>query len=132
MGRRQRTTTEERAWVVSEWEASGQSAATFARTMGIAMCTLYGWRRQLRAQPAASEEVIAIPPSSPGAGNRVHMRTPGASFAEVVLRAPAEADNPGRNDGWIEISIDNAVIRVGSSFDDEHLRRVINVLREAP
>ncbi len=124
MAARQRTTAEERAWVVAEWEASGQSAVAFAQTMGIAMCTLYGWRRQIRAKakqsdparPAASAHTPVAQPTSP-------------SMAEVILRPSAPSQPAEASMSGIEITIGDAVIRIGESFDDHHLRRILDVLR---
>lgn len=113
MGRQQPTTPEERQRIVAEWTASGLSAAAFAEAHGMAMCTLYGWRRQLRARSTGRVDRGAAP-----------------AFAEVVLRSSeADAHRAGAEPPSIELVIADVVVRVGAAFDDAHLRRVVDVLR---
>jgi transposase-like protein len=62
--------------LVARWEASGESAAVFARHVGVNAMTLYRWRRELRSAgsgPALSKIVeirlgdglsVEVPPSS--------------------------------------------------------------------
>jgi len=55
--------TEDKAQIVEEIEASGDSVCTAARRRGLSPQQLFGWRRQLReARRTLAEEVPAIVP----------------------------------------------------------------------
>lgn len=110
-----RHTSEDRARLLGEWEASGVSAAEFASRAGVTAHTLYAWRRRARADMGTG--------AGGGAGR----------FAEVVVRpssaGPATAIDAGAACDRIEIAVGEAVVRVGETFDEAHLRRVLDVVR---
>ena len=107
-----RRTAEDRARILADWMASGLSAPAFAPQIGVTAHTLYAWRRRARADEGPSAH---------------------ARFAELVVRRSADDAMPVTGerepDGRIEIVVGEAVVRVGATFDDDHLRRVLDVVR---
>jgi hypothetical protein len=62
-----------------------------------------------------------------------HGRSDDVRFAELVVRPSPDRALPvvgaGAPDGRIEIAVGEAVVRVAATFDDDHLRRVLDVVR---
>jgi len=117
MSQQRRFTTEDRDRILGEWATSGLSGSKFAESAGMSSHTLYLWRRRARANAAASGAAISWAGTEASRG----------SFAEVVLRPAAGHETHAP----IEIAVGDAVVRVGSAFDDDQLRRVLGVLRAA-
>ena len=117
MPQQRRFTTEDRDRILGEWATSGLSGSKFAEVAGLSSHTLYLWRRRTRANAAVSGAASSSGATEPSRG----------AFAEVVLRPAAghEAHAP------IEIAVGDTVVRVGAAFDDDQLRRVLDVLRAA-
>ena len=108
---RKRFAPADRARVLAEWEANGLTAKQFARQLGVSMYTLYTWRRAARAEAGTT----SVGP-----------------FAEVVVRRATEqesATDAGMRGAPIEIEVGDAVVRVGSAFDDGDLQRVLTAVR---
>lgn len=98
------------AWpeLVARWEASGESAAEFARRLGTGAATLYRWRRKVMAT-AARDPALPV-----------------AKLVEVRPAVVAFAD-----DGFeVRLAGDRGV-RVPPSFDAEALGRLLRVLEAA-
>lgn len=76
--RAQRRTAAQRAKLVEQWEASGQSAASFAHGRGFSGASLYSWRSRLDGRRRPPEE--DDPP--PGSG---------LDFVPVVVEAQSES-----------------------------------------
>lgn len=107
--RRRRWTAEEASAVLDAVAASGLSLNGFATRHGLQPCRLYRWSRQLRRGAAQVEPV---------------------GFEEVPVPVPA-ADE-WRDDDRIEVALPSGhVVRLGASFDDGALRRLLAVLGEA-
>ena len=104
VGRRQRWTDEEKAWIVAESLDPATPVSAVARRYGLHASQLFTWQRQL-ATPAMREVPAFVP-----------------VVAEGNL-APVEM--PGR----IEIALGPAVVRVGADVDAAALRRVLEVVR---
>jgi transposase len=63
-GRRRKWSDEDKARIVAEIVASGDSVCSVARRHGLSPQQLFGWRRQLRGAaggPSESEEVQFVP-----------------------------------------------------------------------
>ena len=117
MSQRRRFTIEDRNRILGEWATSGLSGPKFAEIAGMSSHTLYLWRRRATSNAAVSGAASSSGATEPSRG----------SFAEVVLRPVA-----GRaTQAPIEIAVGDAVVRVGTAFDDDQLRRVLDVLRAA-
>jgi transposase len=122
-GRRRRWSNEDKARIVGEIIASGDSVCAVARRHGLSPQQLFGWRRQLReaaaAQPQSEEEVQFVP-----------------AVVEVVAQAPVlgqERKAPrckSRSDvGMIEIEVDGVVVRVGRGADADTIAAVVQALK---
>jgi transposase-like protein len=98
---------EERRRLVRDWKESGESAAVFAKRIGVASNSLYRWRSALAsAAPEVSESALS-------------------RIVEVrAAVAPASAH--------FEIDVGSRRVRVPASFDEEGLRRLLRVLEVAP
>src|ERR1044071_7412827 len=93
-GRRRKWSDEDKARIVAEIIASGDSVCSVARRHGLSPQQLFGWRRQLReASGAHSEEVQFVP-----------------AVVEAALAAPAvdrQRKVMRKGDSWIiEIEVE--------------------------
>ena len=121
--RRRRWRTSDAEAVVEAWEGSSSSMMAFAAAHGIKFQRLSRWRSRLRRKrdpaPSAGSETALIP------------------LAPVVVRAftePAKQPAPDPitpTHGVLDVAVGPAVVRVPTDFDDEHLRRVVEVLARA-
>jgi len=92
--------------LVARWEASGESAAMFARHVGVNAMTVYRWRRELRT--TASES--------------------GPALAKIVEVRPARLSADDR----FEVRLgDGRSVEVPPSFDAGALERLLRVLEPA-
>lgn len=113
MSRTSRAVWEKR---VERWQSSGLTAKEFAAEIGVKAGTLSHWKWQL-----GHEARVAAKPKGSQKRSVKRAREP-VSFTEVIVNA----EQPS---GLIEIVLDaRRVVRVGGSFDDEVLSRVLNVL----
>ena len=121
-GRRRTWSAEDKARIVAEIVASGDSVSAVARRHGLAPQQLFGWRRELQASqtaPEHTEELQFVPavldaaPSSPPVRRQRRM-----------LRRQAE---PGA--GMIEVEIDGVTVRVGHGADAKTVTAVLRVLK---
>src|SRR4051812_39339871 len=95
--------------LVARWEASGESAAMFAATVGVSARTLCRWRRELRKQAAADSAVPAL--------------------TKLVEVRPARLASDDR----FEVRLPSGrSVRVPASFDEAALERLLRVLEVAP
>lgn len=99
------------AWpeLLARWEASGESAAEFARRIGTGAATLYRWRRELKRTAAGRDPAPAL-----------------AKLVEVRPAVAAWADERFE----VRLAGDRSV-RVPQSFDAEALGRLLRVLEAA-
>ena len=92
--------------LVARWEASGESAAVFARHVGTKAVTLYRWRRELRKAGAA----------------------PGPMLAKIVEVRPARLAADDR----FEVRLgDGRSVGVPPAFDARARERLLRVLEPA-
>jgi transposase len=122
-GRRRTWSDADKARVVAEIEASGDSVSGVARRHGLSPQQLFGWRRQVReAQTVGSrdEELRFVP--------------------AVVDAAPRDAAGPrqrkatGRHQdeplaGTIEVAIDGVMVRIGPGAPAETIAAVLRALK---
>lgn len=93
--------------MVARWEASGESAAVFARHVGTKAMTLYRWRRELR-----------------NAARELEPR-----LAKIVEVRPARLATDDR----FEVRLgDGRSVGVPPAFDASELERLLRVLGAAP
>lgn len=89
-------TKDERARIVSEWRASGQSAYQFAKGKGIVLNSLKRWASAEAERPAFVRLEVAAPPA-PSTPAQVAIEVRGArvvvekGFDAGLLRAVVEA-----------------------------------------
>jgi transposase len=120
-GRRRTWSAEDKALIVAEIEASGDSVSAVARRHGLSPQQLFGWRRELQASQAAlshPEELQFVPAVLTAASSppvRRQHRTP---------RHQAEPDA-----GMIEVEIDGMIVRVGQGADAKTITAVLHALR---
>jgi transposase len=123
-GRRRTWSDGDKARIVAEIAASGESVSAVARRHGLSPQQLFGWRRQLQPSPTAlsdAEELVFVPavvgaaPSSPSVRRQCKM-----SRHQVELGA-----------GMIEVEIDGVTVRVGRGADAKTLTAVLRVLKDA-
>jgi transposase len=121
-GRRRTWSAEDKARIVAEIIASGDSVSAVARRHGLSPQQLFGWRRELKASRAAlspTEELRFVPaildvaPSS-----RAVRRRP---------RMPRHQVDPGA--GMIEVEINGVTVRVGHGADARIVTAVLRALK---
>ena len=107
-GRRRRWTADQKARIVAESHADGETVSAVARRHGLTPQQLFGWRREARQQAADAGDGIA--------------------FAPVIVEAPSPcAGDPGV--AAIEIVIGGAVVRVPPGADVATLQTVLCALK---
>jgi transposase len=108
-GRRVRSEGE-RARIVAESLVPGAQVSEVARKHGATRWQIYDWRRRLRQR-----------------GELAPRRSPGASFAPLVVEGPAA--EPHVPAAKLEIAIGDVVVRTDAAIDGEQLSRVIRAVR---
>jgi transposase len=118
-GRRRTWSDEDKARIVAEIVASGESVSAVARRHGLSPQQLFGWRRELQASQTAlshAEELQFVPAVLDGA--------PSVRRQRKMLRGQVE---PGA--GMIEVEIDGVTVRVGRGADAKTVRAVLRTLK---
>ena len=116
-GRRRRWTADQRAEIVAESFADGETVSAVARRHGLTPQQLFGWRREARQQTEGD------------AGDS------GAGFTPVIVGAPrSHADGPiapawPGGSAKIEIVIGAATVRVPPGIDAVTLATVLRAVR---
>jgi hypothetical protein len=104
--------------LVEAWRASGLSGAAFCRQHDLRVQRLHYWRERLgypiKVVGGSSRTSVAVPPPSDG-------------FVQLVVSTPPTSPNT-----HVDIVIGGAIIRVGSGFDADLLRRVVGALGVEP
>jgi len=117
-GRRRTWSDEDKARIVAEIVASGESVSAVARRHGLPPQQLFGWRRELQSSQTAlshAEELQFVPavldaaPSSPS------------------RKMPRRQNEPGA--GMIEVEIDGVMVRVGRGADAKIVTVVLRALK---
>ena len=120
-GRRRTWSAEDKALIVAEILASGDSVSAVARRHGLSPQQLFGWRRELQASQTAlshPEELQFVPAVLAAASSSPVRRQ------RRTLRHQAE---PGG--GMIEVEIDGVVVRVGHGADAKTVTAVLRALK---
>jgi transposase len=121
-GRRRKWSGEDKARIVAEIVASGQSVCAVARRHGLSPQQLFGWRRQLKeaaARHSEAEELQFVPAVLdvvvPAPAVRGHRKAP---------RCKSEPDA-----GTIEVEVDGVTIRVGRGADANTIAAIVHALK---
>ena len=166
-GRRRRWSTDEKARILVESLKPGANISEVARRNGLSPQQLFGWRREVRCDPAVGrsgapgKEARALISESADAANKAAVPDPTAptpspvhkrgrpkqdrgerypsadtpTFAAVVIAAPAAPPSSplagASPSGTIEITIGDAVVRVGGQVDVALLATVLRAVRRA-
>jgi transposase len=112
VARRRRWPRSEKVRIVAESYAPGASATAVAVRHGLHRNQIFAWRRQFRSQ------AVLIDRAAP-------------EFVPLTLASPSESGTAtGEANGRIEVIAAGITIRVGTGFDGDDLRRVLQIVRE--
>ena len=121
-GRRRTWSDEDKARVVAEIEASGDSVSGVARRHELSPQQLFGWRRQVREAQAAvprddePQFVPAVIDAAPSdTAERLQRKTP-----------RRQRDDPL---GTIEVAIDGVTVRIGPGAPADTIAAVLRALK---
>jgi transposase len=120
-GRRRTWSAEDKALIVAEIVASGDSVSAVARRHGLSPQQLFGWRRELQASQTAlshPEELQFVPAVLAAASSPPIRRQ---------HRTPRRQAEPGG--GMIEVEIDGVIVRVGHGADAKTVTAVLRALK---
>jgi transposase len=121
-GRRRSWSGEDKARIVAEIVASGQSVCAVARRHGLSPQQLFGWRRQLKEAVAGhseAEELQFVP-----AVVDVVAQTPAVRGRRKAPRCKSEPDA-----GVIEVEVNGVTIRAGRGADANTIAAIVRALR---
>lgn len=117
-GRRRKWSDEDKARIVAEIFASGDTVCSVARRHGLSPQQLFGWRRQLRGAAGGHSEAEEV------------------QFVPAVVDAvvPARERKAGRckakaDCGIIEIEVDGITIRAGRGADPTMIASIVQALK---
>jgi len=118
-GRRRSWSCEEKAAIVAESYAAGETVSAVARRHGLTAQQLFTWRRLARGGPAAEEPPMFVP------------AVVGDAPAGQPIRASARVQQRRRTvvQASIELEIDGVVVRVGEGARAATVEAVIRALR---
>lgn len=119
-GRRRKWHHEDKARIVAEIVASGDSVCAVARRHGLSPQQLFGWRRQLREAAASEAEELQFVPAVVDAVARASV---------LRRRRQASRCKSGLDVGTIEIEVDGVTIRVGCGADVQMIAAVVQALK---
>jgi transposase len=121
-GRRRTWSDEDKARVVAEIEASGDSVSGVARRHGLSPQQLFGWRRQVReARAVASRD--EEPRFVPAVVDAALSDTAGPR----LRKTPRHRDGPLA--GMIEVAIDGVMVRIGADVPADTIAAVLRTLK---
>jgi transposase len=121
-GRRRKWSEEDKARIVAEIVASGDSVCAVARRHGLSPQQLFGWRRQLResaARHSEAEELAFVP-----AVVDVVAAAPALRQRRNAPRCKSESDG-----GTIEVEVDGVTIRAGRGADANTIAAIVHALK---
>lgn len=121
-GRRRTWSAEDKARIVAEIVASGDSVSAVARRHGLSPQQLFGWRRELQAPQTAlsrAEKLQFVP--------AVLDASPSSPPTRRQRRMPRHQVEPGA--GMIEVEIDGVTVRVGHGADAKTVTAVLRALK---
>ena len=121
-GRRRKWSDEDKARIVAEIFASGDSVCSVARRHGLSPQQLFGWRRQLRESAAGhseAEEQQFVP-----AVVDVVAQAPAVRGRRKAPRCKSEPDA-----GTIEVEVNGVTIRAGRGADANTIAAIVQALK---
>jgi transposase len=121
-GRRRTWSAEDKARIVTEILASGDSVSAVARRHGLSPQQLFGWRRELKKSQTAlsqTEELQFVP--------AILDVTPSSPPIRRQRRMPRRQVEPGA--GMIEVEINGVTVRVGHGADARIVTAVLRALK---
>jgi transposase len=121
-GRRRKWSNEDKARIVAETVASGESVCAVARRHGLSPQQLFGWRRQLRkaaARHSEAEELQFVPA----------VVDVDASAPALRRRRKAPRCKSGPDVGMIEVEVDGVTIRAGRGADANTIAAIVQALK---
>ncbi|KYK43510.1 transposase [Bradyrhizobium liaoningense] len=118
-GRRRKWSDEDKARIVAEIVASGDSVCSVARRHGLSPQQPFGWRRQLREVAGGHSEADEVQFVPAVVDAVVPMPT-----AHRERRAVRKADS-----GIIEIEVDGITIRAGRGADPTMIASIVQALK---
>jgi transposase len=121
-GRRRTWSDEDKARIVAEIVASGESVSAVARRHGLLPQQLFGWRRELQASQTTlshAEELQFVP--------AVMDVAPSSPSVRRQRKIPRHQFEPGV--GMIEVEIDGVTVRVGRGADAKTVTAVLRALK---
>jgi transposase len=121
-GRRRKWSDEDKARIVAEIVASGDSVCSVARRHGLSPQQLFGWRRQLREAAGGHSEAGEVQ-FVPAVVDAV-VPAPAVDRERKAVRCKAEADT-----GIIEIEVDGITIRAGRGADATMIASLVQALK---
>jgi len=128
-GRRRRWSDEDKARIVAEIVASGDSVCSVARRHGLSPQQLFGWRRQLREATGGHSEIeeVQFVPAVVDAA----VSAAAVDRERKAVRCKAKADTRARrcDAGIIEIEVDGITIRAGRGADTTMVASIVQALK---
>lgn len=121
-GRRRRWSDEDKARIVAEIVASGDSVCSVARRHGLSPQQLFGWRRQLREAAGDHSKIEAVQ-FVPAVVDAV-VPAPAVDQERKTLRCKPKPDG-----GIIEIEVDGITIRAGRGADATMIASIVQALK---
>ena len=121
-GRRRTWSDEDKARIVAEIVASGESVSAVARRHGLSPQQLFGWRRELQASQTGlshAEELQFVP--------AVLDVAPSSPLVRRQRKMPRRPVEPGA--GMIEVEIYGVTVRVGRDADAKTVTAVLRALK---
>nr|WP_271566071.1 transposase [Bradyrhizobium sp. CCBAU 11386] len=121
-GRRRKWSDEDKARIVAEIVASGDSVCSVARRHGLSPQQLFGWRRQLREAAGGHSEIEEVQ-FVPAVVDAV-VPAPALGCERKAVRCKAKADS-----GIVEIEVDGITIRAGRGADPTMIASIVQALK---
>jgi transposase len=121
-GRRRKWSDEDKARIVAEIVASGDSVCAVARRHGLSPQQLFGWRRQLREAAARHSEAEAL--QFVPAVVDVAASAPALRRRRKAPQCKAEPDA-----GTIEVEVDGVTIRPCRGADANTIAAIVHALK---
>ena len=119
-GRRRKWSNEDKARIVAETVASGDSVCAVARRHGLSPQQLFGWRRQLREAAAGNSEEVKFVPAVVDVG----ASAPALGRERKARRCKSKPDV-----GMIEVDVEGVTIRVGRGADATMIAAIVQALK---
>ena len=119
-GRRRTWSAEDKARIVAESLASGDSVCAVARRHGLSPQQLFGWRRQVRqaAESAEPETPVFVPAVIEGTTSEPPRK-----------RVKPRSRRRGEALGVIEVEIEGVTVRVGRGAETKTVAAVLRALK---